>query len=42
MFVNEIPKNALEIIAIGFICLVVLINFNFDPEVTGRRKKEKM
>ena len=35
MFVNEIPKNALEIIAIGFICLVVLINFNFDPEVTG-------
>lgn len=34
MFVNEIPKNALEIITIGLICFVVLINFNFDTEVT--------
>ena len=34
MFVNEIPKNALEIITIGLICFVVLINFNFDSEVT--------
>ena len=33
MFVNEIPKNALEIITIGLICFVVLINFNLTQKL---------